>query len=56
MCVWAPKVQLSKDYGEDDAGATHRSALEKAHQAYLKTTLSNSIRVKGDDVAFLEAQ
>jgi hypothetical protein len=55
MRVRAPEVQLSKDFGEDDAGAAHRSTLEKAHQAYLKTTLSNSIQVKGDDVAFLEA-
>ncbi|KIM76751.1 hypothetical protein PILCRDRAFT_91510 [Piloderma croceum F 1598] len=52
--VKAPEVQLLKDFGEDNEGATHRSNLEKAHKAYLVTLLDNSIRAKSDDVMFLE--
>ena len=54
MRVRAPEVQLSRGFGEDDKSAAHRSTLEKAHKAYLDTTLDNNICAKGDDVAFLE--
>ena len=43
-----------RNIGEDAEGAAHRSALEKAHQAYLVTLFDNSIHAKDDDVKFLE--
>jgi hypothetical protein len=52
--VKAPEVQLLWDFGENDNGTAHRTKLEEAHQAYLKTLLANSIRAKADDSAFLE--
>ena len=54
MRVRAPEVQLSRGLREDKKGATHRSALEKAHKSYLNTTLDNSICAKGDDISFLK--
>ena len=54
ICVRAPEVQLSKDFGENDASALHQQRLEEAHKAYLNKLAADGICAKSDDVMFLE--
>ncbi|KAJ7712081.1 hypothetical protein DFH07DRAFT_940383 [Mycena maculata] len=50
----APELQLTKEFGQQDAATESNSALTKLHTEYLAGTLTASIKAKSDEAAFLE--
>ncbi|KAG2018867.1 hypothetical protein CC2G_008248 [Coprinopsis cinerea AmutBmut pab1-1] len=49
-----PEIQVSKEFRADKACTEALVALESRHSAYLKEVLANEIKIKADDVDFLD--
>ncbi|KAF8891443.1 hypothetical protein CPB85DRAFT_1441042 [Mucidula mucida] len=50
----APAIQLTAEYSSSAEAAAHRKSQEDAREVYLKTLLENTIRMKKDEVMFLQ--
>ncbi|THG93587.1 hypothetical protein EW145_g8338, partial [Phellinidium pouzarii] len=52
----APRVQMTKEFKEQAVGASHTSAVEGAHKAYLDSAFAAALAAKRDEIMFLEQE